>query len=208
MTSYEEWRRDNWDRAHIEGDVSALTGTSLHGHLATLHAGSLFVDNVSLLCIGVGTGHWVKEAFERTKDIWCLDVSSHAQKNLPSDVKFTLDPTKLPSSNFDLALSLWVAPHMSNYDLQTQMNEVVRSLKKDGVFAIHYKEPLDPTVTVDNLEGTDDEWKVARRAGMLRRRGHFKQMAHWANGNVVFNEERPSEFHQIVEVCAHITRRN
>jgi len=208
MPSYEEWKKECWDRSHKEEDVSALTGTGIGGHLHTLKVKDLIQPDMSVLCIGVGTGGWIQEMSETVKEVWALDVTEFAAKNLPSKVVFTTDAKELPNNHFDLALSLWVASHMSNHDLQLQFEGVIPSLKPNGIFAVHYKEPLDASLPLDNLEGTEDEWKKARSATVMRRRGHFNEMVEWVGGRVskTFGDDI-SVFYQIVEAVAHIQRR-
>lgn len=202
---YEEWKRKNWDEAHKTSNVSALTGTGLDGHLATLQATDLFDKNSTVLCIGVGLGDWVRDFSEKVEQIWALDVSEIAKVRMPLGAVFTTDPRDLPSDTFDLALSLWVAPHMSDHDLQVQLTEVIRALKPTGTFAIHYKEPLYPDNLLDNREGADDEHLRAREAMMIRRRAHFFNMVTWAGGHVdKIAIEYPSNFYEIVEASAHI----
>lgn len=205
MPDYKQWQKENWDRAHRENDVSALTGTGLAGHLATLGAGELFTPEAAVLCIGVGMGDWVRKATEgRPGPTWALDVSEVAgDKVVPA--YFVTDASQLPENAFDLALSLWVAPHMTDHDLEVQLREVVRSLKPGGIFALHYKEPLDEDASLDNRQGADDEYRRAESAMMLRRRRHFASMVAWAGGHVErIALEYPSHFWQIIEVSIHI----
>lgn len=207
MQTYEEWKQTNWDSAHSKQDLSALTGTGLQAHLATLEASHLLLPQSSVLCVGVGTGGWVAEAAEAAQDTWALDVSPVAGLCLPEQVRFITDAGLLPSNHFDVALSLWVAPHMSDHDLQEQLTEVVRAIKPEGVFAIHYKEPLDPHAVLDNRSGAEDEYRRAQSASMLRRRKHFADMVTWAKGRVkLIAAERPSSFYQVVEVSAHVCK--
>lgn len=209
MPTYDEWKIENWDRAHKETNVSALTGTALGGHLNTLCAVDFFIPETVLLCIGVGTGGWVAEAAERVKEVWAIDISKVAARRMPRGVTFVQFPEQLPSNKFTLALSLWVAPHMSNHDLEVQIRHVVRSLVPNGVFAVHYKQPMNDDDPIDNREGASDEWIVARRAGMLRRQGHFEAMVRWGGGKVVgYPGEIVSQFYGIREMAAHISPAN
>lgn len=207
MPTYEGWKVTNWDKAHKESDISALTGTGLGGHLNTLQVGHLLTPSVQVLCVGVGMGTWVQDVAKKGCSVWALDISQVAAAKMPANSNFTTNPKKLPTGYFDLAMSLWVAPHMSNHDLQEQLTEVIRSLTPSGLFAVHYKEPMDSKAPLDNREGADDEFFQARAAKMLRRREHFASMVGWAGGRVKETlNEQPSQFYQIVEVVAHITK--
>lgn len=205
--TYKQWKRDNWDRAHQEHDITALTGTGLGGHLNTLVAKEYVLPTSSVLCIGVGIGSWIAELVPKVLRISALDISPVAASRMPKGVIFYSDPRKLPSEVFDLALSLWVAPHMNNVDLQEQLGEVIRSLRVNGVFALHYKEPIKTNQIVDNREGQDDEWIVARGAMMLRKREYFAEMTQRAGGYVEkIAAEHPSQFHKIIEASVHIRK--
>ena len=206
-TEYEQWRKTNWDRAHKEGDISALTGTGLGGHLATLGCTELVYPETNVLCIGVGTGKWVHELVPKVTNTWALDTSSKAKDCLPPIVEFTEDAKQLPTDYFDLAMSLWVTPHMTDHDLECQLKEVIRSLKVGGILAIHYKEPISNETTIDNLQGSEREWRRASDAGMLRRRSYFEEMVTWSGGKVVKRvSENVSHFYSIIEVSTHITK--
>lgn len=207
MPTYNQWKRDNWERAHREQDISALTGTALGGHLATLHAAEYLQPESAVLCIGVGTGVWVREAINLAADVWAMDCAEAAFKTLPELTPFVTSPAALPWDKFDLALSLWVAPHMTDLDLQDQLAGVVRALKPSGVLAIHYKEPLNDGDAVDNREGAEDEFRRAASAGILRRRRHFAELVRRAGGRITkIVDENRSQFYQIREIAAHIVK--
>lgn len=206
--TYEEWKKENWDRAHSENDLTALTGTSLGGHLNTLHAAEFVTPDASVLCVGVGTGGWIAELIPKVGAVCALDVTLLAGQCLPTIVPLFTNPRRLPLDCFDLALSLWVTPHMNDHDLQEQLGGIVRSLKSGGVLAMHHKEPLDKDQAIDNCEGTGDEWRVARAAGMLRTREGFAAMVDRAGGRVLrVADEQPSQFHRVIEVSVHIGRK-
>ena len=205
MTDYKQWQRENWDRAHRESDITALTGTGLGGHLTALGTAELLMPLSTVLCIGVGMGDWVRDAALWAAETWALDISPVAGARMPVGVRFVTDARELPSDHFDLAMSLWVAPHMTDHDVEEQLAEVIRSLKPTGIFALHYKEPLVDSATVDNREGAEDEYRRAEGAMMLRRRRHFAAMVQWAGGHVDrIAMEYPSQFWQIIEVSIHI----
>lgn len=207
MPTYKDWKKQNWDRAHRETDLTALTGTGLGGHLNTLHTQDLITPGASALCVGVGEGAWVRELAERVRTLWALDVSPVAAARMPEGTRFITSPGDLPQDTFDLAMSLWVAPHMSDSDLQEQLNGVVASLKSQGTFAIHYKEPLNGQEQIDNQEGEEGEYLVARSAMMLRTRERFIEMTEQAGGRVEkIVQENVSHFYQITETIAHVKR--
>jgi hypothetical protein len=140
--------------------------------------------------------------------VWAYDVTQEAGSSVVDAVDlFTTDLDALTDSLFDLAMSHYVAPHMSNHDLELQLTAVIRSLKATGILAMSYKEPLHPDQIVDNWEGEPREAVLATEAGVLRRRSHFNEMVAWAGGKVVkIVSEQPCERFQMIEVSVHIAR--
>lgn len=209
MTPYEEWKRSAWEQAHKKGDISALTGTFFEPHLGVLGCRELFRPDSCVLCIGIGTGEWVRECATRAREVWALDVAPAAGATVGDVATFVeAEPwPNLPVNYFDLAMSHYVAPHMSNHDLEAQLCAVIPSLKTDGVLAMSYKEPLTSTQPVDNREGEPWEAVLAMEAGVLRRRSHFQEMVDWAGGKVVkIISEQPSELYRMIEVSVHVAR--
>ena len=207
--NYDEWKETNWAKAHQDQDISALSGHTLDGHLMGLGVYDLFLPDMDVLCIGVGTGEWVREAAKRTTgQVWALDVTPEAAVNLPKNVPLSIDQSQLPVHAFDLAMSLQVAIHMNNQDLDYQIIGAIRSLKENGVLAMHYKEPMDNEQVIDNREGASDEWLVVRNANVLRRRSYFDRMVDRAGGEIIARPtQNVSPFFKVIDVMVHIKRK-
>jgi len=206
MTPYDQWKRSAWDDAHATQNISALTGTGFLPHVSCLGVAEFIQPTAKVLCIGVGTGQWVRECAQKVADVRALDISPMASKNLEEIVLVT-NAEELPDSHFDLALSHYVAVHVSDHDLEVQLRNVIRSLKPSGIFAMHYKEPLRPDQPVDNWAGESKEVEVAICAFMLRRREHMKEMVRWAGGKVIkYVADIPCEAQEMREVVIHIGR--
>jgi hypothetical protein len=150
-----------WDRAHADKNIAALTGNRLRYHLDALQAHALLRADAKALCIGVGTGDWIFELAEALDRglIVAVDISDVARELVARRVAATFSPDAFfrlaPRDCFDIALSLWVAPHMRSAELQRQMQAVVPSLTETGIFAVHYNEPYPGT-------SFDEEGFVAR----------------------------------------------
>jgi hypothetical protein len=126
---------ENWENAHRTRDVASLSGHSLEVHLQALQVSPAKSDCV--LCIGVGTGEWIRDLDAKK---WSLDIAQCAEQTaILSGVSGNWSEAEfLPRDFFDLAMSLWVAPHMTDAELQEQIKHVIRSLKPGGVFALQY----------------------------------------------------------------------
>lgn len=208
MTPYDEWKLANWDRAHLEQNISALTGTGFDAHLSILGCRNFFTSESRVLCIGVGTGQWVRDCAIRATKTWALDISPLASRSIGDDVTFCAYAEQLPTSSIDLALSNYVAPHMSDHDLECQLKEVIRSLTPNGILAMHYKEPFTVEQPVDNWAGEPKEAEIATMAAVLRRRSHLTEMVEWSGGQVIgVVAEFPCERLKINEVSIHIGKK-
>lgn len=128
-----------WQKAHEETDLRSLSGHSLHLHVECLDVADLLPTCRSVLCVGVGEGQWVRDLAKLGHQVSSLDISSLAASRVPGP--FYQAPTALPSSVFDLALSMWVTPHMDRDALEAQTREVIRALGPKGVYAMHYCSP-------------------------------------------------------------------
>lgn len=141
MNDYYNWQKSYWNYAHIESNISSLSGHTLKGHIETLRLPCAISRKIKVLCIGVGTGKWVNDLADLVDCVWALDIVDTARLKLNPKVHFSFDYLLLPTDYFDLAMSLWVTPHISLDDLQVQSLHVIRSLKRGGLYAMHYNEP-------------------------------------------------------------------
>lgn len=197
--------RAYWDDVHTTNDHVALTGASFARHCESLCVSVVPGSNV--LCIGIGEGPWVRD-LAKVAVASALDVSAVALRKVEDVATTYTSPDELPSNAFDLAMSLWVAPHVNDPDLQQQFSGVLRSLVVGGVFAVHYNEPLREDGVVDNRCGCDDEPEHIRLAAMLRRRGQFARMVECAGGRILrIVHEHAVESCQMRMVMAHVGRR-
>lgn len=143
--------KDYWDWAHQTANISSLTGTQLSGHLQILGLMGQIKPGLSILCIGVGTGEWIKQTVEAVGlqgSVTALDISSTALAAV-ADIAKIYTPEQFYTANlnskFDLAISVWVAPHMRKEQLREQLRAVIPALKFTGTFGIHYNEPFPGT---------------------------------------------------------------
>ena len=122
---------------------------------------------------------------------WCIRAYS------PDNMKM------LPKDAFDLAVSFFVAQHMTNEDLEEQFKCVIPSLKSDGILAVHYLEPLDTDVVPDFHQ------KILTPPGrVLRSRGQMTKIIFCAGGTVgEIIRDTPHPKMQLREMGLHIKKR-
>jgi len=189
-----------WEQAHQCQDATRLTGTSLAGHLDFLKVSVL--PNKNTLCIGIGDGGWVREIVHQLHNssgcVWSLDI---VESNIAGAISIC-DPALLSSNLFDTAMSLWVSPHMDDNNLAKQMKHVVRSLFGNGVFALHYNEPLNaeqyiaPACVGTMMADT-----------VLRTRETFNVMVKEAGGVSEIVNVQPCPEYDMQMVAAHVRRK-
>jgi SAM-dependent methyltransferase len=178
---------DYWEWAHSTRNMSSLTGSLLDDHLGFLKLGPL-TPGMAVLCIGVGDGNWIREAARRTgRQVYALDISPTALAGVfGSAIGYTPETFRRRQfeEEFDLALSLWVSPHMKSAQVASQIAAIVPTLKKTGTFGIHYNEPLPGTTFSEDkhIAGYPNEVE-ALRAGLFRMtRSHFDGIVEAAGG--------------------------
>lgn len=203
-----------WDWAHESNNRSSLTGNTLAGHLAFLAAEALLQPTSHVLCIGIGMADWVKELSEFLRGglLYALDISGIARSKV-AGIASTCSPEGLyqlkPQNAFDLALSCWVAPHMSASQVEEQIRAIIPALTSTGTFAIHYNEPF-PGTTFDEAEFVrrHSTYAEALRTGLFRMtRERFDGIVQSAGGKVVKRQMRREapEFDEVI-FAAHIQR--
>ncbi len=204
MLDYREAVASFWEQAHAENSDTYMTGNTLASHCDCL---CVTVEPRSrLLCIGIGNGIWVREAAGIAADVWVLDVVQRAAKKVQDLAHCTLDAASLPKDYFDLAMSLWVAPHMDDADLEYQLRHVIPSLAPDGLLALHYNEPY-PEGTDVPIAGkySDVRITIDGRRKMLRKT--FLDLTDRLGGTVQFSRELPSPVHGLSMIVAHVRRK-
>lgn len=195
MKTFDVTMQEYWTEKHQAKDVGALSGHSLADHLDFLRIQPKPTDLV--LCIGVGTGDWVRElAAIQQKVPVCLDICLEALKNLWG----LTDPKNLVDNWIDCALSLWVAPHMQLSDLRYQIKHVVRSLTDGGVFALQYNESQKGSTLMNtNAIG------LARAGLSSITKGEFQEAVRDAGGIATIEHSQPTLLGYEMKV-AHIRR--
>ncbi len=97
--------------------------------------------DVKILNIGVGMGIYIKELFLKEIEVHVLDISSLALDRVKSYTKkqyLLTDIENLPVNYFDLIIHHLVAQHSSDEFLRAHLKYGIKSLKRDGIFAMQF----------------------------------------------------------------------
>ena len=144
-----ETAKDFWDNAHENKQIRALSGHSLDVHVDHMCVRDKLAEAIDVLCVGIGTGEWINDLLADYPhlNIDAMDISEEAFKSVPDINCMTPDEFYIwgPINKYDLVISLWVSPHMTDTELELQVIGIVQSLTDDGVFALQYSEPIDET---------------------------------------------------------------
>jgi SAM-dependent methyltransferase len=181
---------DWWNRAHRIDDPMWLSGTDATEIWERLGVPKLLRRGTRVLNIGVGMGYCTRALHARGCRVSAVDISEVALKRVEDVIVGYLADNlcSLPDRWFDVALSHLVAQHMYDDDLEAQMSAVMRALKPDGIFALHYAEPADGTLPNVNTP------EAARGGGVLRQPEFIAAMADRTGGVIVSDKTR--EKHQ------------
>jgi len=132
--------REAWNAAHRAHHEGALSGSDPQGVLRHHGLEEAVRPGLTVLDIGVGLGGMSQYLHGRECVVDALDVADAAEETVrPYVRRFYLaqDIDTLPSDEYDLAISMIVAQHMSERNLRRQIKHVFRALKPGGMFSLH-----------------------------------------------------------------------
>lgn len=200
MDEYTLTMKRYWENAHSAVEQEKLTCNTLETHLEYLGL-EVPQPESRVLCVGVGDGAWISSLVSSCAltTVYALDISERA--NVQPPVFLINNPAQLPINTFDLAISLWVAPHMNDEDLATQLRHVIKSLSDEGMYAIHYNESL-----ADHPMPQEQTVGVARAGSMVRDRETFLAMVKAGGGTAKIVKCDPHPQYQMQMVVAHVRR--
>jgi MoaA/NifB/PqqE/SkfB family radical SAM enzyme len=174
-----------WNEQHDAKNIRFLTGSSLAQIVSYLEVGKEVRRANTVLEIGVGTGSATRALASAGKTVLALDVSRPALDAV-SDVApraFTA-PADLPSGEADLALCFLVAQHLPDVDLFLLVRHAIRCLRPEGLLAIQYASPADPTMHV--YSETAEQQRMGR---VQRTREHMARVIRASGGEVATESE-------------------
>jgi SAM-dependent methyltransferase len=137
--------KEFWEAQHEKDDIQSLSGHPGSAIINGLYIKDLVRPGIEVLEIGVGLGYCTRDLIEMGVDVSVLDISEGALRRVAGIAKFKYLESEihtLPGDYFDLAISYCVTQHMDNAGLARQLQNVIRSLKPDGIFAMQYALPF------------------------------------------------------------------
>lgn len=196
--------RDWWERAHHRDHQVLLTGSAGQDEVwPRLGVLDRLVPCAVVLNIGVGLGQCTRELAARGCVVDVLDISEYALSRVADVTRATYLASSLcslPSDTYDVAMSHLVAQHMLDVDLETQIREVVRSLKANGIFAVQFATSM--------LPGERDQDEASAKGGSIQRSpAAMEKLVSRAGGRVALSQPR-EQFtdHQAGWHVVHIAR--
>ena len=136
MSGIQAW----WEEHHSNNAERWLTGSSVK-HYETFFQVPL--ADAIMLEIGVGLAVASIPLACRNKELHCVDISRRALKRVEGKVTktwHTSEIDQLPKNYFDIAVSMLVAQHVSDAELQRQLDCIIPALKEDGVFLLQFSD--------------------------------------------------------------------
>lgn len=131
-----------WEEAHVGDKQYELTGAKPDAILKFLKLNKETIANAkSCLVIGVGFGHETRYLADLGMKVSVLDISKKALERVRDITVNQYLPSQLesiPDNSFDLIISHLVTQHMSNEGLEEQVQNCIRSLKPEGIFAMQF----------------------------------------------------------------------
>jgi len=122
--------------------------------------------------------------------VYALDITATALEKVKGLTKGEwLNPEALPDKFFDLAISHLVTQHIDNKTLEGQIRNVLRSLKRKGLFAMQF---------ADQINGTTDETynetlEYQQGGGVCRSPDMMRAVIEGSGGKIVWMSQ-PRDF--------------
>lgn len=167
--------KDYWNEQHVLRNKKALTGSSLEQYCEFFGITKEFLKGKKILEVGVGLGRATAELRELVEILNVLDISDVALYNVSHLIDLGINDSKeLPYGYYDVAISYLVAQHMNDSDLIIQMENIIRSLTKDGIFYIQWADANSHAdkITIELEQG----------GGVLRTIEEMTQLVTYAGG--------------------------
>lgn len=130
-----------WKFKHEINDVPALSGCFFDETIDFLNLNAYIVPGTKVLEVGVGLGYVTKGLFEFGAKVSALDITDVALERVRDyceNVYHVKNISDLPSNYFDVIICNNVVQHVPTEDLVKELDELMRCLKINGVFAVEF----------------------------------------------------------------------
>jgi len=130
-----------WEDKHKAEDIAALSGCLYDETIDFLRLRDYISSGISVLEVGVGLGYVTKGLFDHGINVSALDISDLSLDRVKDWCVnvFNVNIIKnLPSNYFDVIICNNVVQHVPTNILIKELEELLRSLKPSGVFAIEF----------------------------------------------------------------------
>jgi ubiquinone/menaquinone biosynthesis C-methylase UbiE len=144
-----EAARRRWNECHKAQAVGPLTGSGATGVLKNHALSGLIRSGMTVLDIGVGLGDMAKHLHKVGCTVDSMDIADAAEATVKSYIRSfyrAQELDRLPTNEYDFAISHLVAQHQWDRQLKEQIAAVFASLKVGGTFSLHLAAFDDPAL--------------------------------------------------------------
>ncbi len=130
-----------WQSKHNIDDKPALSGCSYDETIDFLNLNAYIVSGTKVLEVGVGLGYVTKGLFDAGAKVSALDITDVALERVKvycERVYNLKDIKELPSNYFDVIICNNLVQHVPTDDLIKELDELMRCLKINSVFAVEF----------------------------------------------------------------------
>jgi len=167
-----------WSAEHQKPD-NVILSDSLPAAVFAMHR-IVVTPGQTILDVGVGTGGMARHLHAAGCVVHSMDITPVALEKVAGVTERRwLTTESLPPDTFDLAICHLVAQHVNDEDLTAELENILQSLKPDGMLSIQFAS--HPAWTI----GREQTAEACRDGGVCRMPDHAIQVVERAGGKVV-----------------------
>jgi len=195
-----------WENCHKNKKIGSLSGVEYKTTVDVFKLNPLIEPGIRVLEVGVGLGYVVRGFHDAGAVVSCVDISEGALERVApycEDVFTIEDLGKLPSDYFDIIVCGNVVQHIATELLIIELEHIVRSLKKGGVFAVEF---VSNNKTEDTGINPSDD--VIKRGGCCRTPEYLEKLINNAGGQCKLIYDHEVKGNPTVQGCHifHVTK--